>query len=478
MKVNNEIEKWCKKIEEINNGTQKNYFIMTMGCQLNENDSEKLAGILANCGYKKTDNVENADIIVFNTCCVRENAEERLLGKLGEVKKFKEEKGTIIAIGGCMMQEKNMVNKLKESYPFVDIVFGTHTLEEFPKDLYFALSENKKITDILDEGQAFEDIPVIRNDKYKASVTIMNGCNNFCTYCIVPYVRGREKSREPQNIINEIEELAKNGYKEITLLGQNVNSYLVNEKSKNPDLKYEVTISKKSETMVVNSFATLLYAINEIDGIERIRFISPHPKDFTDDVIEAIKDCDKVCKLIHLPLQSGSTNVLNKMNRKYSKEQYLNLAYKIKEKIPEVRFSTDIIVGFPGETDEDFEDTLDVVRKLKYEQIFMFIYSRRVGTPADKMENQVDENVAHVRFDKLKKLYEELVEERNKEYIGTVQNVLVEGKSKTNENMLTGRSEFNKVVVFEGKNELIGKMVKIKIISEHMWYLKGECDKI
>ena len=478
MKVNNEIEKWCKKIEEINNGTQKNYFIMTMGCQLNENDSEKLAGILANCGYKKTDNVENADIIVFNTCCVRENAEERLLGKLGEVKKFKEEKGTIIAIGGCMMQEKNMVNKLKESYPFVDIVFGTHTLEEFPKDLYFALSENKKITDILDEGQAFEDIPIIRNDKYKASVTIMNGCNNFCTYCIVPYVRGREKSREPQNIINEIEELAKNGYKEITLLGQNVNSYLVNEKSKNPDLKYEVTISKKSESMVVNSFATLLYAINEIDGIERIRFISPHPKDFTDDVIEAIKDCDKVCKLIHLPLQSGSTNVLNKMNRKYSKEQYLNLAYKIKQKIPEVRFSTDIIVGFPGETDEDFEDTLDVVRKLKYEQIFMFIYSRRVGTPADKMENQVDENIAHVRFDKLKKLYEELVEERNKEYIGTIQNVLVEGKSKTNENMLTGRSEFNKVVVFEGKNELIGKMVKIKIISEHMWYLKGECDKI
>ena len=478
MKVNNEIEKWCKKIEEINNGIQKNYFIMTMGCQLNENDSEKLAGILANCGYKKTDNVENADIIVFNTCCVRENAEERLLGKLGEVKKFKEEKGTIIAIGGCMMQEKNMVNKLKESYPFVDIVFGTHTLEEFPKDLYFALSENKKITDILDEGQAFEDIPIIRNDKYKASVTIMNGCNNFCTYCIVPYVRGREKSREPQNIINEIEELAKNGYKEITLLGQNVNSYLVNEKSKNPDLKYEVTISKKSESMVVNSFATLLYAINEIDGIERIRFISPHPKDFTDDVIEAIKDCDKVCKLIHLPLQSGSTNVLNKMNRKYTKEQYLNLAYKIKQKIPEVRFSTDIIVGFPGETDEDFEDTLDVVRKLKYEQIFMFIYSRRVGTPADKMENQVDENVAHKRFDKLKKLYEELVEERNKEYIGTVQNVLVEGKSKTNENMLTGRSEFNKVVVFEGKNELIGKMVKIKIISEHMWYLKGECDKI
>ena len=474
MKVNNEIEKWCKKIEEINNGTQKNYFIMTMGCQLNENDSEKLAGILANCGYKKTDNVENADIIVFNTCCVRENAEERLLGKLGEVKKFKEEKGTIIAIGGCMMQEKNMVNKLKESYPFVDIVFGTHTLEEFPKDLYFALSENKKITDILDEGQAFEDIPVIRNDKYKASVTIMNGCNNFCTYCIVPYVRGREKSREPQNIINEIEELAKNGYKEITLLGQNVNSYLVNEKSKNPDLKYEVTISKKSESMVVNSFATLLYAINEIDGIERIRFISPHPKDFTDDVIEAIKDCDKVCKLIHLPLQSGSTNVLNKMNRKYTKEQYLELVEKMKAKIPNLTLSTDIIVGFAGETDEEFEDTLDVVRKVCFEQVYMFIYSRRVGTPGDKMDNQIPEEIKHKRFDKLKALVESQISENNQKYVGTIQKVLVEGESKNNKELLTGRTDSNKVVIFEGSKDLIGQMIDLQIVSEHMWYLKGK----
>lgn len=504
MEVSNKIEKWTKKVREINNSiyeksinengntTSKNkteestetkmqYFIMTMGCQLNENDSEKLSGILRECGYSKADKAENADVIVFNTCCVRENAEERLLGKLGEVKKIKEEKGTIIAIGGCMMQEKNIVNKLKESYPFVDIVFGTHTIEDFPKDLYYAISENKKITDILDEGQAFEDIPIERGDKYKASVTIMNGCNNFCTYCIVPYVRGREKSREPQNIINEVENLAKNGYKEITLLGQNVNSYLVNEKSKKPDLKYEVNIhctNINARKIIVNSFATLLRAINEIDGIERIRFISPHPKDFTDDVIDAIRDCNKVCKLIHLPLQSGSTNVLKRMNRKYTKEQYLNLAHKIKEKVPNARFSTDIIVGFPGETDEDFEDTLDVVRKLKYEQVFMFIYSRRVGTPADKMEDQVDENVLHERFERLKKLYADLVEERNKEYIGTTQNVLVEGKSKTNENMLTGRNEFNKVVVFEGKQELIGKMIKIKIISEHLWYLKGECDKI
>ena len=535
---NNEIEKWCKKVREINKienaniaeknnfkkstinienkneNSSKKYFILTMGCQLNENDSEKLAGILRTCGYEKADKQEDADIIVFNTCCVRENAEERLLGKLGEVKKFKEEKGTIIAIGGCMMQEKNMVDKLKESYPFVDIFFGTHTLDKFPKDLYFALSENKKITDILDEGQAFENIPIERNDKYKASVTIMNGCNNFCTYCIVPYVRGREKSREPQNIIDEIEDLAKNGYKEITLLGQNVNSYLVNEKTQNPNLCFSVRIEKadkenkklnnkkittKENTqneiantgtneneiqnnntiqMQVNSFATLLRAINEIDGIERIRFISPHPKDFTDDVIEAIRDCNKVCKLIHLPLQSGSTNILNKMNRKYTKEQYINLATKIKEKVPNVRFSTDIIVGFPGETEKDFEDTLDVVKKLRYEQIFMFIYSKRVGTPAAKMQDQVDEKVAHQRFECLKKLYEQIVNETNEEYIDTVQDVFVEGKSKTNEKMLTGRNEFNKVVVFEGNENLIGKIAKIKIISNHIWYLKGECDKI
>ncbi len=544
---NNEIEKWCKKVREINKienaniaeknnfkkstinienkneNSSKKYFILTMGCQLNENDSEKLAGILRTCGYEKADKQEDADIIVFNTCCVRENAEERLLGKLGEVKKFKEEKGTIIAIGGCMMQEKNMVDKLKESYPFVDIFFGTHTLDKFPKDLYFALSENKKITDILDEGQAFENIPIERNDKYKASVTIMNGCNNFCTYCIVPYVRGREKSREPQNIINEIEELSKNGYKEIMLLGQNVNSYLVNEKTQNPNLCYNVEINNTNlqkenkiiesyknddlknnndtikenakdkiinakidknddvnevKQMQVNSFATLLRAINEIDGIERIRFISPHPKDFTDDVIEAIRDCNKVCKLIHLPLQSGSTNILNKMNRKYTKEQYINLATKIKEKVPNVRFSTDIIVGFPGETEKDFEDTLDVVKKLRYEQIFMFIYSKRVGTPAAKMKDQVDEKVAHQRFECLKKLYEQIVNETNEEYIGTTQDLFVEGKSKTNEKMLTGRNEFNKVVVFEGNENLIGKIAKIKIISNHVWYLKGECDKI
>lgn len=292
----------------------------------------------------------------------------------------------------------------------------------------------------------------------------MNGCNNFCSYCIVPYVRGRERSRTPKDIIEEIRCLAKQGYKEITLLGQNVNSYLRVENEKN--IEYE-----KYEG--VNSFATLLRAVNKIDGIERIRFVSPHPKDFTDDVIEAIKDCDKVCKLVHLPLQSGSTNVLRVMNRKYSKEQFLNLVEKMKNNIPNLTISTDIIVGFPGETEEDFEDTLDVVRKVKFEQVYMFIYSRRTGTPGDKMENQVPDDVKHKRFDRLKALVENQIEKRNKEYVGTIQKILVEGRSKTNENTYTGRTDSNKVVIFEGKEENIGKVVDVEITSEHMWYLKG-----
>ena len=479
-------KKWTNKIKKINEGKNKKFCILTMGCQLNENDSEKLAGIFNEAGYTKTDKVNEADVIVFNTCCVRENAEEKLLGKLGEVKKYKEAKGTIIAIGGCMMQEKNMVDKLNKSYKYIDIIFGPHTIDKFPEDLYNTIVKKQKIEDILDiDGEVLEGLPVLRNDKIKASIPIMNGCNNFCTYCIVPYVRGRERSRDPQEIIDECEQIAKDGYKEVTLLGQNVNSYLVSEKEKNENVNYEVYINhiktesnlvENGEKMVVNSFATLLRAINKIDGIERIRFISPHPKDFTDDVIDAIKDCNKVCKLIHLPLQSGSTEVLHKMNRKYTKEQYLNLVEKIRNKIPEATFTTDIIVGFPGETEEDFEDTLDVVRKVNYEQIFMFIYSRRVGTVADKMENQVDEKVKHERFDRLKKLYEEMCEKNNKKYLNTTQKILVEGRSKTNPEMLTGRCDSNKVVNFKGNADLIGKMINVKIISDHLWYLEGTCD--
>lgn len=343
--------------------------------------------------------------------------------------------------------------------------------------MYKALIEKKKIEDILDiDGLVYEGVPVERADKIKASVAIMNGCNNFCTYCIVPYVRGRERSRNPQDIINEVESLATQGYKEVTLLGQNVNSYLVSQKQKGEDVDFRVVVQGKE--MVVNSFATLLQALDEIEGIERIRFISPHPKDFTDDVIDAIKKGKHICKLIHLPLQSGSTEVLRRMNRKYSKEQYLELARKIKEEIPDVTFSTDIIVGFPGETEEDFEDTLDVVRKVDFDQVYMFIYSRRLGTPADKMDDQVPEEIKHKRFDRLKKLAEEIIERKNKEYVGTKQYVLVEGKSKNNKDMLTGRTESNKVVNFEGPDDLIGKLISMEIVSEHMWYLKGKCDKM
>ncbi len=432
----------------------KKYFITTMGCQLNENDSEKIAGIVEKIGFVKTENVEEADLVIYNTCCVRENAEERLFGKLGELKKQKEEKGTIIAIGGCMMQEPHVLEKIKKSYNYTDIVFGTHTLHKFEEDLLKTIEERKKVRDVIDiDGEVIEDLPISRNDKYKASVTIMYGCNNFCSYCIVPYVRGRERSRKPEKIIEEVKTLAKDGYKEITLLGQNVNSYDGGDNYK---------------------FANLLNDVCKIDGIERIRFISPHPKDFTDDVIDAIANNEKVSKIIHLPLQSGSTEVLKEMNRKYTKEQYLSLVDKMKKKIPGVLFSTDIIVGFPGETEENFEDTLDVVRKVNFEQIFMFIFSRRIGTVADKKENQIPEEIKHERFERLKELYDSKVSENNEKYIGTTQKILVDGYSKNDKDMLTGRTDSNKVVNFRGPADLIGKMIDIKITEEHKWYLSGK----
>ena len=459
-------KEYIEKVKKINENKNLKYSILTMGCQLNENDSEKLCGMLEEMGYTKTENQKEADLALFNTCCVRENAEDKLFGKLGELKKIKEERGTIIAIGGCMMQEKHITDKIKESYPYTDIIFGTHTLHKFPQDLYEVIENKTKLEDILDiDGKVYEGLPIKRDSSIKASVTIMNGCNNFCSYCIVPYVRGRERSRQPRAIIEEVRELAKQGYKEITLLGQNVNSYLRVEREKG--IEFE-------EYEGVNSFATLLRAVNKIDGIERIRFVSPHPKDFTDDVIKAIADCEKVCKLVHLPLQSGNTKVLKEMNRKYTKEQYLNLVEKMKNRIPNIKFSTDIIVGFAGETEEDFEDTLDVVRKVGFEQVFMFIYSRRVGTPGDKMPNQVPEDVKHKRFDRLKELVESQIAENNKEYLGTVQKVLVEGPSKNNDKMLTGRTESSKIVVFDGKEDLINTIQNVKITEDHMWYFKGE----
>ena len=453
--IKNQLE-YIEKVNKLNEGKKLYYNILTMGCQLNENDSEKISGMASKMGYNATEDINKANLYIINTCCVRENAEEKLFGKLGELKKLREKNNSIIAICGCMMQEKHIQEKLKQSYPYVDIIFGTHTLHKFPEDLYKILLEKKKIKDIEDiDGEVYEGLPIKRNDEKRASVTIMYGCNNFCSYCIVPYVRGRERSRKPEDILKEIEELAKQGYKEITLLGQNVNSY------------------KGKENY---GFAKLLEDVEKIEGIDIIKFISPHPKDFTDDVIEVIAKSKKISKLIHIPLQSGSTEVLKKMNRKYTKEKYLELIEKIKNKVPDVLFSTDIIVGFPEETEEDFEETLDVVKKVNFEQIFMFIYSRRVGTVADKMEKQIPEEIKHKRFDRLKKLFEEQVEENNKKYIGTMQKVLVEGKSKTNDKMLTGRTNSNKVVIFEASEELIGQVINLKIISEHKWYLKGEID--
>ena len=449
-------EKFMEKVYNLNQGKNLKYTILTMGCQLNENDSEKIAGMLEKMSYSECKDVKEADLVIFNTCCVRENAEERLFGKIGEIKKLKESKDVILAIGGCMMQEEGMVEKIKKSYPFVNVIFGTHTLQNLPENIYKAIIENRKVKDVIDiDGEIYEGLPIKRNDNFKASVTIMYGCNNFCTYCIVPYVRGRERSREPEMILEEVKGLAKEGYKEITLLGQNVNSYVGNDKIRN--------------------FADLLNEVCKVDGIERIKFISPHPKDFTDDVIDAIANNEKICRIIHLPLLSGNTKVLKEMNRKYTKEQYLVLAEKMKERIPGVVFSTDIIVGFPGETDEEFEDTLDVVRKVNFEQIFMFIYSKREGTVAAAREDQVPEEQKHVRFDKLKDLYESRVDENNDKYLNTHQKLLIEGKSKNNAEMLEGRTDTNKVVVFKPREgNKIGDVVLVNITETHKWYLKGE----
>ena len=449
-------DKFTNLVKEKNKGKNLKYSILTMGCQLNENDSEKIAGMLEEMGYIQIDDYKNADLVVFNTCCVRENAEERLFGKIGEIKKIKESRDVILAIGGCMMQEKNMLDKIKKSYPFVNVIFGTHTMQNLPENIYKSLIKNEKVKDVIDiDGEIYEGLPIKRNSEFKASVTIMYGCNNFCTYCIVPYVRGRERSREPELILEEVKGLAEEGYKEITLLGQNVNSYQGNEKIRN--------------------FANLLNEVCKIDGIEKIDFISPHPKDFTDDVIEAIAKNEKISRIIHLPLQSGNTKVLKEMNRKYSKEQYLELVQKMKSRIPGLVLSTDIIVGFPGENDKEFEDTLDVVRKVDFEQIFMFIYSIREGTVAAKIDDQVQEEIKHIRFDKLKELYESRIDENNEKYIGTVQRILIEGLSKYNQNTYEGRTSTNKVVIIEkNDNYNIGDVVEVKIVENRKWYLKGE----
>lgn len=442
------------KMKDYNNEHKLKYYIDTMGCQMNENDSLKYAGILESMGFEKGEE-NNSNLYLFNTCCVRENAENTLFGRLGMLKKRKMNNEEVyIAIVGCMTQQEHILEKIKESYRFVDVVLGTSCMSLFPEKLYNAIVNRKRKLEYIDVSNALEeDVPIKYEDKYKASVSIIYGCNNFCTYCIVPYVRGRERSRRPEDIVNDVKKLAQEGYKEIMLLGQNVNSY-----GNDFEEKY--------------SFPMLLEELEKIEGIEIIRFMSPHPKDFKDDLIEVIKKSKKIARQIHLPLQSGNTEVLKRMNRKYNKEQFVELALKLKQ-IPNISLSTDIIVGFPNETEEQFLDTLDVVKTVEFDQIYMFIYSKRNGTVAARMEDEVTYEEKVDRLERLKKLYEETLPALNAKMVGNTYKVLVEGKSKNNAELYTGRSSQNKVVIFEADDSYIGKVVDVKIDSEHLWYLKG-----
>ena len=452
------VNSYKDKLKKYNEEHKLKYYIDTMGCQMNENDSLKYAGILESMGFEKGEE-NNSNVYLFNTCCVRENAENTLFGRLGMLKqrKLKNEE-VYIAIVGCMTQQKHILEKIKKSYRFVDIVLGTSCMSIFPEKLYNTIINGKDKIEYIDVSNTLEeDVPIKYEDKYKASVSIIYGCNNFCTYCIVPYVRGRERSRRPEDIIADIKKLAKDGYKEIMLLGQNVNSY-------GNDFEEKYT------------FPMLLKEIEKIDGIEIIRFMSPHPKDFKDDLIEVIKNSKKIARQIHLPLQSGNSNILKKMNRKYTKEQFLELALKLKQ-IPDVSLSTDIIVGFPNETEEEFQDTLDVVKKVEFDQIYMFIYSKRNGTVAAQMEDKVTYEEKVDRLERLKKIYEEILPKLNEKMVGKEYKLLVEGKSKTNDELYTGRTSQNKVVIFEADDSFIGKVVNVKIESQHLWYLKGEIVK-
>ena len=451
------INSYKDKMLKYNKEKKLKYYIDTMGCQMNENDSLKYAGILESMGFEKGEE-KNSNLYLFNTCCVRENAENTLFGRLGMLKarKLKNEE-VYIAIVGCMTQQEHILEKIKKSYRFVDIVLGTSCMSIFPEKLYNAIVNHQRKIEYIDVSNILEEeVPIKYEDKYKASVSIIYGCNNFCTYCIVPYVRGRERSRRPEDILSDIKRLAKDGYKEIMLLGQNVNSYG----------------NDFSDELKGYNFPKLLQHVEKIEGIEIIRFMSPHPKDFKDDLINVIKNSTKIARQIHLPLQSGNTEILKKMNRKYTKEQFLDLALKLKQ-IPDISLSTDIIVGFPNETEKQFLDTLDVVSKVEFDQIYMFIFSPREGTVAAKMEDEITYAEKVDRLERLKELYEKTLPKLNQKMIGNIYRVLVEGKSKNNKELYTGRSSQNKVVIFEADDTLIGKVVDIKIDSEHLWYLKG-----
>ena len=438
-------------------GRPLTFCVTTFGCQMNARDSEKLTGILERIGYVEEPDEEKADFVIYNTCTVRENANQRVYGRLGQLGRIKKKNPhMMIALCGCMMQEPHVVEKLKTSYRFVDLIFGTHNIYKFAELLATRMESGRMVIDIWkDTDKIVEDLPVERKYPFKSGVNIMFGCNNFCSYCIVPYVRGRERSRDPKAIIREIERLVADGVVEVMLLGQNVNSY-------GKTLPEPMT------------FAQLLEEVEKIDGLERIRFMTSHPKDLSDELIEVMRRSKKICRHLHLPVQSGSSRILQKMNRRYTKEQYLALVDKIKAAVPDISLTTDIIVGFPGETEEDFQETLDVVRKVRYDSAFTFIYSKRSGTPAAVMEDQVPEDVVKDRFNRLLAEVQKISAEVCAVHQGTVQEVLVECRNDHDEHLMTGRMSNNLLVHFPGDESLIGKLVNVRLDECRGFYYIGE----
>lgn len=452
-------KQYVARLEE-KKGRKLTFCVNTFGCQMNARDSEKLCGILEAVGYVETD-TEEADFVIYNTCTVRENANNKVYGRLGYLQGLKRKNpDMIIALCGCMMQEEKVVEKLKKSYRYVNLIFGTHNIYKFAELIVQTLESGKMVIDIWkDTDKIVEELPVERKYRFKSGVNIMFGCNNFCSYCIVPYVRGRERSRKPQDIIREIEGLVADGVVEVMLLGQNVNSY-----GKNLDVPV--------------TFAELLQEIEKIDGLERIRFMTSHPKDLSDELIEVMKHSKKICKHLHLPLQSGSSRVLKEMNRRYTKEQYLALVDRIRAAVPDIALTTDIIVGFPGETEEDFEETMDVVRKVQYDSAFTFIYSKRTGTPAAEKEDQVPEAVVKERFDRLLAEVQTIAAKKAQAYEGQTLPVLVEEVNEHDKNLVTGRLSNNSVVHFPGDSSLIGKIVDVCLKECKGFYYMGEqCEK-
>ena len=444
----------AKKEQEM--GRKLTFCVQTFGCQMNARDSEKLVGILEQVGYVETED-EHADFVIYNTCTVRENANNKVYGRLGYLSNYKKKNPhMMIALCGCMMQEPTVVETIRKKYKFVNLVFGTHNIYKFAELLCNTLESDSQIIDIWeDTDKIVEDLPIKRKFSFKSGVNIMFGCNNFCSYCIVPYVRGRERSRQPQDIIREIENLVADGVCEIMLLGQNVNSY-----GKNLDNPM--------------SFAELLREINKIEGLKRIRFMTSHPKDLSDELIYAMRDCEKVCKHMHLPLQSGSSRVLKVMNRHYDKEQYLNIVKKLRQEIPDIALTTDIIVGFPGETEEDFLETLDVVKQVEYDSAFTFIYSKRTGTPAAAMENQVPEAEVKCHFDRLLREVQEISNKKAMELEGKTMPVLVEEMNEHDENLVTGRLDNNSVVHLPGNKDMIGNIYQVKLEECKGFYYLGK----